>query len=182
MKASQAVAKSYAKAVFELARERGQAEPVGTELAGIAATITGAPELGAFLSRPWVGGAVKHATALEVASRTGVTPLVRDFLALVVTHGRADHLEAIAAAYRDLVDDAAARVRARVRTAVPLSDDERTTLAARIGQALGGKQVILEASVDPWLMGGFIVEVGSLVMDASLDGQLARLKQRLASA
>ncbi len=182
MKASQAVAKSYAKALFELAKERGVAEPLSAELTGLTELVAGAPELLAFLARPWIGVGAKRNAALDIANRSGLTPLARDFFALVVAHGRADHLDAIVAAYRDLLDDHAGRVRAKVRTAVGMSDDERKTLATRIGRELGGKQVVLDERVDPTLLGGFVAEVGSLVVDGSLDGQLARLHGRLAHA
>ena len=181
MRASQAVAKSYAKALFGLAKERQQAEPVGQGLAALVELTAQTPELAAFLSRPWIAAAVKRAAAIEVANRAGVSPLVRDFFALVVAKGRGDHLDAIGHAYREMLDADAGRVRARVRTSVALGDEERKALSARIGRELGGKQVMLEETVDPALLGGFIAEVGSLVLDGSLDGQLARLKQRLVS-
>jgi F-type H+-transporting ATPase subunit delta len=182
VKGSTAVAKSYAKALFDLATERGQAEAVGREIDAIAHLVRDHPKLAAALSRPWLGAHVKRATAIEIANRAGISPLARDFFALVVTRGRADHLDAIAAAYRELADAAAGRLRARVRTAVALTEEERRTLAARLGRELGGRQVILEEVVDPTLMGGFVAEVGSRVLDASLDGQLARLRQRFTTA
>jgi F-type H+-transporting ATPase subunit delta len=181
VKGSRAVAKSYAKALFELATERGQAEPVGEELARLAALVTESPELATFISRPWVAASVKRAAAVDVATRSGFSALARDFFALVVMRGRGDHLAAIAGAYRDLVDAAAGRVRARVRSTVPLGDAERRTLSSRLGRELGGKQVLLDETVDQSLLGGFVAEVGSLVLDGSLDGQLARLKSRLAA-
>jgi len=72
-------------------------------------------------------------------------------------------------------------VRARVRTAVPLTEAERTALRERLGRAMGGKQVVLEEVVDDRLLGGFVAEVGSFIVDGSLDGQLARLRDRLAT-
>jgi F-type H+-transporting ATPase subunit delta len=182
VRASRAVAKSYAKALFELAAERGQVETIGRELATLGETVEGAPELVEFLSRPWVGPDAKRTTATEVATRAALSPLARDFFRLVVAQGRADHLVAIADAYRELADEAAGRVRARVRTAVPLTEADRQALAARIGRELGGKHVILDETVDPSLLGGFVAEVGSLVLDGSLDGQLARLRHRLVHA
>lgn len=182
MRASPAVAKSYAKALFELAAERGQADAIGADLTTLEATVQGAPELVAFLSRPWVAAGVKRNTAGEVATRAGVSPLARDFLQFVVAHGRVDHLSAIAEAYRDRADAAAGRVRARVRSAVALTDADRQALAARLGREVGGKQVILDETIDTGLLGGFIAQVGSLVLDGSLDGQLARLRGRLAHA
>jgi len=66
-----------------------------------------------------------------------------------------------------------------VRTAVPLTDADRTALADRLRRALGGKQVLTEEVVDKNLLGGFVAEIGSLVVDGSLDGQLARMRERL---
>src|SRR5438067_2043384 len=94
--------------------------------------------------------------------------------------GRADHLEAIVAAFRELHDAAEGRVRARVRTAVQLNDAERSALTGRLSRALGGKHVVLEEVADRELLGGFVAEVGSLLVDGSLDGQLARMHRRLA--
>ena len=122
----------------------------------------------------------KRNIAIEIATRLQVSKLARDFLALVAAQGRADRLEAIAGAYRELHDEAEGRVRARVRTTVPLSAADRSALAGRLSHALGGKQVVLEEIADRELLGGFVAEVGSLLVDASLDGQLARMHRRLA--
>jgi F-type H+-transporting ATPase subunit delta len=89
-------------------------------------------------------------------------------------------LPEIGDAYRELLDADLNRARAHVRTAVPLTDAERAALASRLGQALGGKQVALEEVVDQNLLGGFVAEIGSVIADGSLDGQLARLRDRLA--
>lgn len=179
MKASPGVARSYAKALFELARERNQVDAIAGDLHAIKEQLATNADLRAFFARPWVASAAKRAAAAEIASRLGVSPLARDFLALVAAQGRVDHLETITAAYRELEDEAAGRVRARVRTAVPLSDAERSALAGRLGRVLGGKQVVLEEVADRELLGGFVAEVASLLVDGSLDGQLARLRDRL---
>ena len=180
MKASPGVARSYGKALFELATERNQVDAIGRELDAVAAQFASEPQLHAFFARPWVTSAAKRNVAAELATRLQVSKLTQDFLALVAAHGRADHLEAIVAAYRGLQDEAAGRVRARVRTAVPLTDADRSALAGRLSRALGGKQVVLEEVADRELLGGFVAEVGSLLVDASLDGQLARMHRRIA--
>ena len=179
MKASARVGRSYAKALFELARERKQADAIGRDLDSIVEQVTRDAALQAFFARPWVAASVKRSAAAEIATRLGVSTLARDFLALVAAQGRVDQLGAIVAAYRDLQDEAEGRIRARVRTATPLSESERSALAARLGRALGGKRVVLEEVTDQELLGGFVAEIGSLLVDASLDGQLARLRQRL---
>ena len=175
---SQHAARSYAKALFELAKERHQTNVVGHELDGIIDAVASEPALLQFLARPGIASAAKRAVADEIAQRVGVSPLVRDFVGLVANQGRGDQLPDIAEAYRDLVDADAGRVRARVRSAVALTEQERATLASRLGAALG-KTVVVEDRVDQGLLGGLVAEVGSLVADGSLDGQLARIKERL---
>ena len=175
---SRHAARSYAKALFELAKERQQTDAAARELASVTDVVGGDPELRQFLARPGVSATAKRAVADEIARRLGVSKLVHDFVNLVADHGRGEQLPDIADAYRDLADADAGRVRARVRSAVGLTDEERTTLASRLGVALG-KTVVVEDRVDPDLLGGLVAEVGSLVADGSLDGQLARIKDRL---
>jgi F-type H+-transporting ATPase subunit delta len=187
MKSQHRAAKSYAKALFALARERGQAEAIGGELGSLAGLLAREHELRAFLARPWVAPAAKRRVASEIAMRLEVSGLTRDFLALVAARGRVEELDAIVTAYGDLVDAEAGRVRAQVRTAVPLTADERTTLASRLRRALAERmkgrgapaEVVLEEVVDRDLIGGFVAEIGSFVVDGTLDGQLARIRQRL---
>ena len=180
MKASPGVARSYGKALFELARERNQVDVIARELDAIAAQFASEPGLHAFFARPWVTSAAKRGVAAEIASRLQASKLSQDFLALVAAQGRADHLEAIVAAFRELHDETENRVRARLRTAVPLSDAERSALTGKLSRVLGGKHVVLEEVTDRGLLGGFVAEVGSLLVDGSLDGQLARMHRRLA--
>jgi F-type H+-transporting ATPase subunit delta len=180
MKPSRAVARPYARAIWELARERNEIEAVGRDLQGVATTLTEQPDLRDLFARPWVPPAAKRAVAMEVTQRLGLSALVRDLVGIAVRHGRADQLEGIAEAFRELVDVEQGRVRARVRTAVPLTPDERQVLQQQLGRKLGAKHVSLDEVVDQRLLGGFVAEVGSYIVDGSLDGQLARLKERLA--
>jgi F-type H+-transporting ATPase subunit delta len=179
VKASSAVAKSYAKAVFALARERNQADEVQAELERAAGLMSHDGDAVDVLGRPWISPVIRKRLADELGARMELSRLGRDFLVLLATHRRVDHLAAIAAAYREMLDAARGRVRARVRTAVPLTDADRTALAQRLGRALGGKSVVIEEVVDTHLLGGFVAEIGSLVVDGSLDGQLARIRERL---
>lgn len=178
MRQGKAAARPYAKALFALAQERSLTDQIARDLEALLEVVR-TPELEEFFGLPWVSAAAKRAAAGEVATRAGVSPLARDFLILVSGQGRADHLEAIAAGYRELLDLSRGVVRARVRTAVALGEEERAALSTRLGQALDGKRVLLEESVDPELLGGFVAEIGSVIVDGSLDGQLARLRERL---
>lgn len=179
MKSRQATAARYAKALFSIAREAGTAEAFVRELEQFAAELRGNRELEVVLLRPWIKPAERQAVAVEVAKRAGCSPLVQKTIGLVAARGRMDHLPELVEAYRTLVDSDAGRVQASVRAAVAFTEDEKKLLAARLGHALG-KQVIITETVDPSLLGGFIAQVGSLVLDGSLDGQLARVRERLA--
>jgi F-type H+-transporting ATPase subunit delta len=182
MKISAAAVKPYARALHDLARERGQTEPVARDLAALVEVIARDAPLRDFFERPWVSRAAKRAAAVEVATRLEVSPLVRDFAGLVARQGRAAHLGAIAEAYGRLVDQDLGRVRARVRTTLPLTDAEREALRARLAQRMGAREVVLEEQQDRNLLGGFVAEIGSYIIDGSLDGQLARIEERLARA
>jgi len=111
-----------------------------------------------------------------------VSPLVRDFLALVAVRNRTAYLAAIDEAYRKLEDQARGRVRIKLRTATSLTEPERAEMSRRLGAKLGGRQLLIEETVDPTLLGGFVAEVGSMILDGSLDTQLARMRDRLARA
>jgi F-type H+-transporting ATPase subunit delta len=180
MKYSEATAKSYARALFELARERNQVDPIATELAAAASVLAEQAALREFLSRPWVSATAKRGAAAEVARRLGLSRLMSDFLALLAVRNRTDHVPAIEAAFRKMVDEALGRVRVKVRTAIALTEAERTALRARLARVLEGRELILEETIDPALLGGFVAEVGSTILDGSLDTQLERMRDRLA--
>jgi F-type H+-transporting ATPase subunit delta len=182
MKLSEATAKSYARAIFELAQERNAADAVASELERVASVLTADSSLLTFLSRPWVSATAKRGVATDVATKLNVSPLVRDFLALVAVRNRAEYLPAILAAYRKRMDEARGRVRVKLRTAIGFTDAERAELGRRLTAKLGGRELVIEEIVDPNLLGGFVAEIGSTVLDGSLDAQLVRMRDRLARA
>ncbi len=93
VKTSSAVAKSYAKAIFELAGERNQAEAIEAELEQVGArSRTRTASWPTVLSRPWITPAVKRKIAEDIGQRLELSKLGRDVLSLVAAHGRADHL------------------------------------------------------------------------------------------
>lgn len=173
-----AVARRYAKALHALAREQGPPEAVGRELEQFGRLVSAETQLRHALHWPWIRAAAKRAVVDEVADRLGLSPLARHFLGLLVSRRRLDLLPEILAAYRALVDEAAGRLRARVLSAMPLSDAQRAALRERLGRRLG-RTVLLETEVAPALLAGFVVEVGSRLWDASLLGQLRQVRERM---
>ena len=182
MKAPLAAVKPYARALHELARERQQTDAIARDLQAMVDLLRQDAELRDFFGRPWVSVAAKREAAVAIAARLELSPLVRDFVGLVARAGRAQDLAAIAAAFRDRVDADLGRVRAQVRTRVPLTEGEREALRARLAGVTGAREVIVEDHTDDTLLGGFVAEIGTYVVDGSLDGQLARIGERLKQA
>jgi F-type H+-transporting ATPase subunit delta len=179
VRAREATARRYARALYDLAREGGDTDAVGRELAQVTAIVTGQTAVHDVLTRPWIKPEDRRGIAAAIAQKAGARKLVQDFLGLVAERGRADHLPEIVTAYQGLADAEHGQARAQVRSAVALTDKEKRELSARLERALG-KRILLEERVDSTLLGGFVAQVGSLILDGSLDGQLARLRQRLA--
>jgi F-type H+-transporting ATPase subunit delta len=173
-----AVARRYAKALWELASQESRLEAVAQELQRFEHVLAGEPGLRNVLLLPWTKAAAKRAIVVSVSERLGLSPLARNFLALVAQRRRLVLLAEIREAYDALVDQAAGRVRARVRSAAPLTEAQRAAIRERLGRRLG-KTVLLETAVDPALLGGFVAEVGSRLLDMSVRGQLAGLRERI---
>ena len=179
MRARERTARRYAKALFMAAHEVGAAAQTGRELASLQEAISEHPEVRDVLSRAWIKAADRRGVAVAVAEKSGAGRLVRDFAGLVAERGRADHLGEIVVAYGALVDEDLGQARAQVRSAVALTEDDKRRLAARLELILR-KRIIVEDRVDDTLLGGFVAQVGSLILDGSLDGQLERMRERLA--
>jgi F-type H+-transporting ATPase subunit delta len=168
----------YAKALFALGSETGQP---GALLAGLESLLAAArttPESERALFTPLYPRADRRALIAALAERLGLSRELRAFGMLLVDENRTVLLPAIATALRELVERAAGRVHARVRSAVPLSEAHRTRLERALGRRLGA-QVQLETEVDPELLGGAIVRVGDLLIDGSLRTQLHALASSL---
>jgi F-type H+-transporting ATPase subunit delta len=178
MRAGAQAARRYAKALHGLAAEGRRHDAVSEELQTFDRLLASEPSLREALFRPWMRAAAKREIVRAVAGRLGLSSLTRNFLALVAQKRRLPLLPEILAAYRALVDDAAGRVRARVRSAAPLSDAARSAIRERLGRRLG-KVVLLDTEVDPALVGGFVAEVGSQVLDASVAGRLRAMRDAI---
>src|SRR5262245_2056097 len=178
MRRGSAVARRYAKALWALASEASRLEPVAQELAAFEHVLADEPTLRDALLLPWAQAATKRAVVLAVAERLQLSPPVKSFLTLVAQRRRLALLGDIRTAYEALVDQAAGRVRARVRSAAPLSEGQRGAIRERLGRRLG-KTVLLDTAVDPALLGGFVAEVGSRMLDMSVRGQLTALRERI---
>lgn len=116
-----------------------------------------------------------------VAGRLGLDGTLTEFLAYVLRRDRMVGIAQIARAYRRLADDAAGRVRAVYTTARPLAPADASAVTRALQAALG-KQIVATTRVDPEILGGIVVQVGSYLIDGSVRAQLARLRNELRNA
>jgi F-type H+-transporting ATPase subunit delta len=169
----------YANALFEAALEQDRLEPVRDELRQVVDAEAEVPELRELLRNPQLDPRARAAAIEDVFD--GGEELVRNFLLLLADKGRTDSLDEIAREYERLVAEHEGIVHAELTTAVELSDEEARKLLDRIEQA-SGRKVEATRSVDPDLIGGIVLQVGSHRLDASVRGRLDRLRRELATA
>jgi F-type H+-transporting ATPase subunit delta len=169
----------YANALFEAAQEQGKLEHVGEQLAQLVEAERAVPELRELLRNPQLDPRARRAALEDVLG--GTEELLRNFLLVLSDKGRAGQLEEIAAEFERLVAEAEGVVHAELTTAVELSDDEAQKLLEQIEQA-SGRKVEATRTVDPDLIGGIVLQVGSHRLDASVRGRLDRLRRQLVTA
>jgi F-type H+-transporting ATPase subunit delta len=170
------VARTYATALFEAAKDDGKLDDVRGELAEFVAALHDVPELDALLRNPQLDPPAK-AEALD-ALLQDADELVRNFLRLVAQKGRAPMIEEIAREYETLVAAEEQVLSVELTTALELSDEEAASIVKQIEQA-SGRRVEAERSVDPALLGGMVLKAGSLEVDSSVQGRLNRLRREL---
>ena len=172
------LSKRYAKALADVAAERGVVEEVGRDLKRIAELFKGNREAVTFFANPAVSLADKRSVLQSLAARAEVQPLSANVLGLLLEKRRLLYLEEIALAYEELADERLNRGKATVTSAAPLSEPMLEGLKVRLRRATG-KEVYLEARVDPAILGGLVAQVGSTVYDGSLRTQLRRMREQL---
>ncbi len=166
----------YAKAAFELARERDEIERWETDLGacGVVFAVPGAAE---FIDNRQVAPEAKESFLRQVIGEPA--PLVWNLVRLLGSKGRLALLPQIAEQFQVLLDEHRGVAHAEVVTAVPMSEDERAALARRLSE-LTGKQVLVEAQEAPEILGGLIARIGDRLIDGSTRSRLVALKRQLA--
>jgi F-type H+-transporting ATPase subunit delta len=169
----------YARALFQAAQEAGRVDDVAGDLAALASAMDEVPELRAFLRNPQIEPSGKAAVLEQLAA--DADELLRNFVRLAAEKGRAGELAEISAELEALVAQAQNRLALELTTAHELSDDEATSIVQAIEKA-SGRTVEATRTVDPGLIGGIVVQVGSHRADGSVRGRLERLRHELATA
>jgi F-type H+-transporting ATPase subunit delta len=175
---SQRVARVYAEALLGAAEEQGQGDAVVEELEALVRDVIRTdPNIEAFFASAAIGRSAK-AEVIENAFKGKASPLFYNFLRVVNEHERLGLLAPILTAARALRDQQARRIRVQVRSAAPLGDDQRERLARELRDNFQ-LEPVLEARVDPDLLGGLVVKVGDWLYDGSVRTRLDTLRKQL---
>lgn len=171
----------YAQALFDLAKDQNEVAAVEADLKSLKAALADSRDLRVLLESPAFGAEDKGKGLAAIANTAGFAATTRKFLGLLAANGRASVLGGVIAAFERLAADARGEVQAQVVTAVPLTPAQAKGVAQALRQALG-KDPQIETRVDPAILGGIKVRVGSRLFDASLRSKLDSLKFALKRA
>ena len=169
------IARPYASALFDLAQSENQLASVETSLSDISRLIGESEDFARFLRSPVITSDEKATTLDALLAKTTTNHLVANFLRLVAKNGRLFALDQIIVGFRELAAKARGEVTADVTSAAPLSGEQANALSETL-RAKIGKTVTLNQFVDPSLIGGLQVKVGSQMIDSSLKTKLAAMK------
>ena len=168
----------YASALFELAQEQSQLQPVENDLNRIQTMLDESPDLLRMVRSP-VFSAEDQTKALDaLLSKAGIGGLTLNFVKLIVRNRRLFAIPDMIKAFRTLAAGARGEVEADVASATALNDSQLQALKETLKTSIG-KDVQINASVDPSLLGGLVVKVGSRMIDSSLRTKLSTLKLRM---
>ena len=169
----------YASALFGLARDERQIDAVGRSLDSLASALAESREFAELVASPRVSREEAAKAFAALAPKLGLDPLTTRFLGVLARNGRKGELRAIIRAYRRIAAAHRGEITAEVTTAHPLKDDQIDALKAQLRKRAGGAEVTIDPAVDPAILGGIVVKLGSEMIDASIRTKLNRLAQAM---
>ncbi len=175
------VAEPYAEALMSVAQSNDLTQRFGEDVATLLSLLQESPEFQQFLSNPIVKAEDKKAVLQRIGGEQ-LHPFMMNFLKLLIDRRRVLFLEGICKHYQALIRQLNQTILAEVTSAVELSDEQKQAVREKAMAMASANQVELDTKIDPDLIGGVIIKVGSQVIDASLRGQLRRIGLRLSSA
>lgn len=176
--ATSEVAAPYAEALLSVAKKNDSIDSLSQAAAEIISLLENSEELSDFLANPISSNEVKKGVLDKVLGESS-NPQMRNFLMLLVDRGRIYLLEPILQAFQAQVRELKQTVLAEVTSAVELSDEQKEAVRQKVQSMTEANAVELKTSVDPDLIGGVVIQIGSQVLDASIRGQIRRIGLQL---
>ena len=168
----------YASALFDLARDQRQIESVGKSLEALSQALVDSKDFNELVTSPLVSREEASKALAAIAPDLGLDPVTTNFLGVLARNGRKNQLQNVIRAYRRLAAEHRGETTADVITARPLNDDQLAQLKQQL-RTRAGRDVTIDATVDPAILGGIVVKLGSQQIDASIRTKLNRLAQAM---
>ncbi len=169
------VAGRYASALYDLADDKGAIDTVAGDLTSLQKMFDDSDDFRRLVKSPILSRGDQSKGIAAVAEKAQLSPLTQQFLGLAATNRRLSALPGVIAGFRAILAERRGEATAHVTSATPLSDAQKTSLIDALKKAVG-RNVDIAAKVDPSILGGLIVKVGSRMVDSSLKSKLQRLK------
>ena len=173
------IAQVYARALFEVAKEHGLLDEVRDDLTQFAQALSDTRELAVFFFSPYFSTQEKKDGLKRVV--TGAEPVFMNFLEALIERGRMPALFRIRDDYQELWKDERHLLAVEVTSAIELDKATISSIGDRIGEQTKRK-VELSSKVDPDLLGGIVLRVGNVILDASIRSRLEQLRKQVARA
>jgi F-type H+-transporting ATPase subunit delta len=167
---SSAVGKRYARAIFDVASERGKIDQVEADLGAIVQAVEQNAELSKIMQHPHIAADAKK-SLVEELFKSSVGEESFNFLNVLIENGREVQLPDIYRSFVQLANEARGIADAVVTSAKPLSSEEEAELAEKFGQTLN-KKLRVTTVVDPAILGGIVIKIGDRLYDGSLKTKL----------
>lgn len=177
-KMSGQIVEPYAEALMSVAQEHNLTEELGTDLRSLLELWQNSPELASFLGNPIVKAEDKKAVLATILGDESNSYL-KNFLMLLVNRRRIMYIDAIAEKYLELLRKLNNVVLAMVTSVAELNEEQKEAIADKVKNLSGASGVEIKTNLDPSLIGGVIIKVGSQVYDTSIRGQLQRISLNL---
>ncbi len=176
--AANVIATRYATALIETAEQASSVESVEKDMSSLAAMLAASDDLRSLISSPLFRSEQQQDAISAIAEKAGFNKLTINFLSVLAQNRRLSALEQIIGAFKDALAARRGEVKADVTTAFALTAEQQRALQDQLKKSLGFN-VHLNLSVDRSLLGGMVLTVGSRMVDDSVKGKLARLKQAM---
>lgn len=173
---SSAVGKRYARALFEVASERGKIDQVEADFAAIVQAVEQNEDLAKIMLHPHIAADAKQ-SLIDELFKDHVGEEIFNFLNVLIESGREQQLSDIYRSYVQLANEARGVAEAIVTSAKPLSAEEQAELAEQFGQKLN-KKLHVTSVVDPSILGGIIIKIGDRLYDGSVKAKLETFAQQ----
>jgi len=169
------IASRYANALYELASEAKSLKKIEKDMKSLETLIVSNADLRGMIANPVFATLDKTTALIAVSKKTKLSPLTTKFVGTVSENRRSDQIVNICWAFIELAASKRGSQIAKVTSAKKLSAPEMSALKAKLKKSLGQK-VEIQTSIDPELLGGFVVRVGSRLYDSSLKTKLEDLR------